>query len=435
MANHQYCDGVTRRDSVKAGVLGLTGLTLSGFLNAAAASDDAKARRKNARADSVLFINLAGGPAHLDSLDMKPDGPAETKGEFKPVQSKLPELVVCEHMPKYAAMADQYALIRGISHSSGSHPQGQSYISTGNRPSPALLYPSFGSIVAKEIAGRKDLPPYVAIPQSEWNAGYMGDGFAPFKTNAVPRPGKPFAVRGISLPEGISIEKVNRREQLLKDLDQTFRETDTDSQLLEALDTFGEQAYNMITSKRTQKAFDVGKEPESIQKQFQSGELGQSLLLATRLIEFGIPFVTVTNQGWDTHLDNFKGHQRLLPPFDAGLAAVTQALKDKGLLERTLVVAMGEFGRTPKINQNVGRDHYPRVNWCVMCGAGVKPGHLIGATDAAGESPTDDTKVSPDDIGATILSTLGIDHHTEYYTQTGRPVSLIPHGNVITELF
>jgi uncharacterized protein (DUF1501 family) len=425
----------SRRDSVKAGVLGLTGLTLSQFLRAAGADDKSKAKRKKAKADSVLFINLAGGPAHLDSLDMKPDGPSETKGEFKPIQSKLADLVVCEHMPKYAEMADQFALIRGISHTSGSHPQGQSYISTGNRPNPAVTYPSLGSIVAKEIPGHKDLPPYIAIPQSEWNAGYMGDAFAPFKTNAVPRPGKPFSVRGISLAEGVSIEKVGRREQLLKDLDQTFREADTDSQLLEALDTFSEQAYSMITSKRTQQAFDVAKEPDSITKQFQSDELGQSLLLATRLIEFGIPFVTVTNQGWDTHLDNFKGHQRLLPPFDAGLAAVTTALKEKGLLERTLVVAMGEFGRTPKINQNVGRDHYPRVNWCVMRGAGVKEGHLIGGTDKGGESPTVDTQISPDDIGATILHSLGIDHHTEYYTQTGRPVSLIPDGKVIDELF
>jgi hypothetical protein len=424
---------ITRRDSVKAGVLGLTGLTLPDFLRAANADSKAKAKRKNAKADAVLFINLAGGPAHLDSLDMKPDGPSETKGEFKPIQSKLADLVVCEHMPRYAESADKFALIRGISHSSGSHPQGQSYISTGNRPSPAVLYPSFGSIVAKEMPGHKDLPPYVAIPQSEWNAGYMGDAYAPFKTNAVPKPGKPFAVRGISLAKGVSIEKVGRREQLLKDLDKTFRETD--SQLIEALDTFGEQAYSMITSKRTQQAFDVGKEPDSIQKQFQSDALGQSLLLATRLIEFGIPFVTVTNQGWDTHLDNFKGHQRLLPPFDAGLAAVTTALQGKGLLERTLVVAMGEFGRTPKINQNVGRDHYPRVNWCVMRGAGVKEGHLIGSTDEGGVSPTADTTISPDDIGATILNTLGIDHHMEYYTPTGRPAILIPNGNVIEELF
>ena len=428
--SHKYCDGITRRNALQVGVVGLTGLTLSDYLRLANAES-----QKNSTADSVLFINLAGGPAHLDTLDMKPDGPAETRGEFKPIPSKLPGLQVCEYMPKFAEAADQFALIRGISHSAGSHPLGQSYISTGNRPSPAVVYPSFGSIVSKEMPGRPDLPPYVAIPQTEWNAGYMGDGFAPFKTNAVPKPGQAFAVRGITLADGVTVEKVNRREQLLKDLDTTFRNADTNSQLVEALDTFSKQAYNMITSTRTREAFDVSREPESISKLFDAGELGQSLLLATRLIEYGVRFITITNQGWDTHLDNFKGHRRLIPPLDAGLTAAVTALKEKGLLDRTLVVAMGEFGRTPKINKNVGRDHYPRVNWSAMAGGGVKSAQIIGGTDKGGESPDDDTQIKPDDIGASIFSALGIDHLKEYHTRTGQPVSLIPHGEVIENLF
>ena len=234
---------------------------------------------------------------------------------------------------------------------------------------------------------------------------------------------------------GITVEKVARRQKLLKEIDTAFRNVETNSQLLEAFDTLGQQAYSMITSKRTREAFDVSREPESISKLFDPNELGQSLLLATRLIESGVPFVTVTNQGWDTHLDNFKGHARLLPPFDASLTAAVTALREKGLLERTLVVAMGEFGRTPKINQNVGRDHYPRANWCLMTGGGVRPGQLIGATDDAGTGPTDGTDIHPDDLGASIFHALGIDHHNEYYTKTNRPVSLIPHGRVISELF
>ena len=429
MSNKHY-DGMTRRDVLRTGVLALTGMTLPNFLRLAHAGPTHKAT-----ADAVLFINLAGGPSHLDTLDMKPDGPAETRGEFSAIQSKLPGLFVCEHLPKTAAAADQFTLIRGISHTAGAHPQGQAYIATGNRPGPAVVYPSYGSVVSKELPGHADLPPYVAVPQTEWNAGYMGDAFAPFKTHASPKPGQPFAVRGISLASGVTLEKVRRRNQLLQELDTTFRAAETNSQLLEALDTFGQQAFSIITSQRTRQAFDVSREAESIRGLFGSDELGQSLLLATRLIEFGVRFVTVTNTGWDTHLDNFDRHRKLMPPLDSGVTATIAALSAKGLLDRTLVVVMGEFGRTPKINANVGRDHYPRVNWCVMTGGGVQAGRLIGGTDQKGEAPNDDTDIKPDDLGASIFHALGIDPHKEYYTKTGRPVGLIPNGRVIRELF
>ena len=426
----RYCDKITRRDSLQIGALGLSGFTTAGALQPVFADDAAKAT-----ADSVLFVNLAGGPAHLDTLDMKPDGPSETKGEFKPIQTNLPGLLACEYLPKFAKVADQFTLLRGISHTVGDHPQGQSYISTGNRPTPALRYPSLGSVVTKEKPGDADLPPYMAIPDTEWTAGYMGDAYAPFKTNAVPKPGQPFAVRGITLPDGLTVEKVSRREQLLSKLNRTFKEADRNSQLLEALDTFGQQAYSMSTSKRTIEAFDVSREPESIQSLFEPDDFGQSMLLSVRLIESGVKFITVTNTGWDTHTDNFAGHRKLIPPLDNAITATLSALLSKGLLERTLVIIMGEFGRTPKINQNMGRDHYPRVNWSLMAGGGVKPGQLIGATDAGGESPTEDTDIHPDDIGASILHALGIDHHKEYYTKTNRPVSLVPDGRVIGGLF
>ncbi|MBW3543347.1 MAG: DUF1501 domain-containing protein [Planctomycetes bacterium] len=429
---HRYCDGLSRRDALHVGWLGLAGLSLTDWLRFANAESQPA---QSSTADAVLFVNLAGGPSHLDTLDMKPEGPVETRGEFAAIQSKLPGLAVCEHLPKLAQAIDQFTLLRGISHTTGDHPQGQAYIATGNRPSPAVKYPSYGSIVSKERPGRPDMSSYVAIPQTEWTAGYMGDGYAPFQTNAVPRPGEPFAVRGLTLAPGVTLEKVNRREKLLKDLDVAFREADTDSRLLEAFDTFGRQAHSMVTSPRTRSAFDVSLETESLRGSFADDELGQSLLLAVRLIEHGVPFITVTNGGWDTHLDNFTGHQKLLGPLDAGVTAAVSALREKGLLERTLVVIMGEFGRTPKINPNVGRDHYPRVNWCLVTGGGVRPGQLVGATDEGGEAPTDETDIRPDDIGATILHALGIDHELEYYTETGRPVSLIPHGRVLHHLF
>jgi uncharacterized protein (DUF1501 family) len=274
----------------------------------------------------------------------------------------------------------------------------------------------------------------LAVPKTEWNAGYLGDSFAPFKTNAVPVPGKPFQVRGISLANGVTLEKVARRKQLLAKVDRRFRDADVDSQLLDALDKFGKQAHLMMTSPRAKKAFDVSLESENIQKLFSADELNQSLLLACRLFEFDIPFITITNQGWDTHLNNFVGHKRLMEPLDAGLPAVMETLKSKGMLERTLVIVMGEFGRTPKINPNSGRDHYPRVNWCLMAGGGVKPGQLIGGTDKGGEAPDDSTDITPDDIAATIYHSLGIDPLTEYHTNTGRPVMLVPNGRVMKQV-
>jgi uncharacterized protein (DUF1501 family) len=418
----------TRRTLLQAGLLGTTGL--AALLNRVRAEE----RNRAATADAVLFLNLGGGPSHLDTLDVKPDGPADTRGEFAVIDTKLPGLAVCEHLPRFAAIADQVALLRGISHTTGDHLQGQQYIASGNRPTPALSYPSYGSVVGRELETPADLPPYVAVPNTEWNAGYMGDAYGPFKTNAVPEPGRPFSVRGITLGEGVTIEKATRRENLLADLDGALADARRADPLLEALDTFGDRAHGMITSERTRAAFAVDREPESIRQLFAADELGQSLLLATRLIESGVRFVTVTNQGWDTHLDNFKGHARLIPPFDAGYTATLEALRQKGLLDRTLVVAMGEFGRTPKINPNVGRDHHPRANWCLFAGGGTKP-QLLGATDAGGTGPADGTELKPDDLGATLLHALGIDPETEYQTRTGRPVTLIPKGRVLHELF
>lgn len=425
---------ISRRSALQVGFLGGLGLSLPGFLKLTAANAEQAAPKKT-KADAVLFLNLAGGVSHLDTLDRKPDAPSETQGEFKSIQTCLSGFNVCEHMPKYAAKADQFTLIRGISHSAGAHPQGQSWISTGNRPVPALIYPSLGSVVSKEISSKPDLPGYVAIPKTEWNAGYMGDAYAPFKTNTVPRPGQPFQVRGISLPEGLTLKKVNQRQQLLDKLNRRFKNETTESQLLEALDQFGSQAYNMITSKRARTAFDVEQESKSIRNLFTPDEFNQSVFLGCRLIEYGVPFVTVTYAGWDTHTENFAGHRRLLPALDGGMTAGLEMLKQKGLLERTLIVIMGEFGRTPKINVNAGRDHYPRVNWCLMTGAGIKPAQFIGGTTKAGDAPDEGTEIKPDDIAATIYHSLGIDPLMEYFTNTGRPTMLVPHGRIMQELF
>jgi hypothetical protein len=431
----RFCDGVSRRDMLRVGLLGLTGMSLADHLALADDAQPSSGKPRQTLADSVIFVNLAGGPAHLDTLDMKEGLSSETKSEFSSIGSKIAGLQVCEHLPRIAGIMDQVTLLRGISHTAGDHPQGQAYLSSGNRPNAALAYPSYGSVIMKELPYEQDLPPYVAIPDTEWKAGYLGDAFNPFKTNATPEPGKPFSVRGLTFAPGVSLETVERRVKLLDDLDRRFATRASHSQLLEALGVFGRQAHEMITSKRTRAAFDVDSEPESIRELFAKDPLGQGLLLATRLIESGVRFITVTNSGWDTHLDNFSGHKRLLPPLDNAVPALLEALRAKGLLERTLVIVMGEFGRTPKINQNRGRDHFPRANWSMLAGGGVMPGQLIGGTDKNGAAPDDGTDLHPDDIGASIFHALGIDHLKEYHTRTGRPVSLVPKGRVIDGLF
>lgn len=427
MKQQRSCDGVTRRDALRLGVLGTLGLTWSDVLRARAESASSEPH-----AEACLFVNLAGGPSHLDTWDPKPEGPSESRGPFAAIDTQLEGLQVCEHLPEFAKIADRFCLLRGFTHSAGAHPQAQSYMSTGNRPGPAVIYPSFGSVMTQERPSRSDVPSYVAVPATEWNAGYMGDAFAPFKTSRVPTAGEPFQVRGISLAEGVSLEEVQRRDELLARVDRLFRDADAESPLLDALDQFGRQSHEMITSAHAQSAFDVSREPESIRNRFANDELGQSLLLSTRLIEHGVRFVTVTNAGWDTHTDNFTGHQRLLGPLDAGLAALLPTLAEKGLLEKTLVVVMGEFGRTPKINQNTGRDHYPRVGCALLTGGGVRTGQIIGGSDAGGEAALRED-ITPENLAASIYHLLGVDHHQEYET-AGRPIQLVAEGRVIPEL-
>jgi uncharacterized protein (DUF1501 family) len=424
------CSGPSRRDLLQIGVLSTLGLTLADYLRLRAANDTQPA------ADAVIFIHLQGGPAHLDTLDLKPGAPVAERGEFKPIASKLPGLPVCEHLPKLAQAIDQFTLLRGISHSAGDHGRANQYLFTGNPVSPAVAYPALGSVAIKERPARPDLPGFVAIPTSEMAPGYLGVSYAPFKTNAVPLAGKPFEVRGLALPEGVSVDKIKDRERLLQDLDTKLRQADTGSPLVEGLDRFGRQAQEMILSPRAREAFDISKESPPLTRMFAADEFSQSLLLAGRLVEQGVRFVTINSGGWDTHLDNFTSLKtRLLPPFDAGITALVQALAAKGLLDRTLVVAGGEFGRTPTINKNAGRDHWPRASWMLLAGGGVKAGQLIGGTDQKGHEPDSDTNLKPDDLAASVCHALGIDHHKEYQTRTGRPVYLVPHGKVIRELF
>lgn len=432
MAFALTCDGIKRRDFLKVGAIG-AGLSLSGYLRLAAAGEVTAARAK-----SAIFINLTGGPSHMDTFDLKPNAPSEFRGTFNPIKTNAPGVEISEHLPKLAQCADKFAILRGVTHTLGAHELGTEYVNTGSRPIPSLEYPGYGAVVTKELGGPQDLPPFVAIPNSNQRPGFLGVQYAPLNTTSTPRPGQPYGVRGISLGNGLTIEEVERRTSLLADLDKTFAAVESNSQLLTGLDRFSEQAHAIITSKRARAAFDVSQESPAFAKAFGETPFGMSCLLATRLIDSGVRFVTLTLGGWDTHQDNFtRLKTRLLPDLDTGLSALLSGLSEKGLLDSTTVFVTGEFGRTPKINTRSaegGRDHFPRCMFMVLAGGGVRGGQVLGESDETASAPKNEG-FSPDDVAATFYHTLGIDHTKEYHTNSGRPISIVRDGHVIQTLF
>ena len=291
-------------------------------------------------------------------------------------------------------------------------------------------------MVAKEFPSSPDLPGFVAIPsQGYQSTGYLGLEYGPFETGKTPVPGKPLDVRGLSLAKGVTLEEVERRQNILARYDNAFGDFTKEDKLLAGMDQFNRKAYAMMRSEKTRAAFDVSKESKPIADLFGAEGFSQSCLLATRLVESGVRFVTVNLSGWDTHSENFTSLKtRLLPALDGGLSGLFLALAAKGLLDTTSVFVTGEFGRTPKVNVRAGRDHYPRAMFCLLAGGGIKGGQVIGASDAKGEGPRD-RAITPDDVAASFYKTLGIDATKEYRTPSGRPVMIVRHGKIIPELF
>jgi hypothetical protein len=432
MARHQTCDRVQRRDCLKFGVMGVGGLTLGSYLRMASAGEI-----RNAKADRAIFIELPGGPSHLDTFDLKPEAPDTVRGTFKAIDTNVPGIRISEHLPNLAKCADKYAILRGVSHTLAAHQLGREYVNTGSRPLPSIEYPAYGSTIAMQLPTENDIPANVAVPRAGHSAGYLGIQYAALETNATPRFGQPFQVRGLATGQ-ISVEEIHRRQTLLSKLDKRFASAESDRQLLDGLDRFGSQAYSMITSARARAAFDISKEPASFADQFGEDSFGLSCLLALRLVESGVRYVTVQLGGWDTHQDNFtKLSQDLLPKLDVGLSALFNGLEQRGLLDSTAVLATGEFGRTPKINSRSaegGRDHYPRCMFMLMAGGGVRGGQVIGESDETASAPKHEA-ITPDDVAASFYHNLGIDPSIEFATETGRPITLVRDGNIIKQLF
>ena len=425
------CDGIARRDFLRVGALAGIGLGLPQYLALAQAGGV----HEGAKAKAAIFIRLNGGPSHMDSFDLKPEAPDAYRGEFKEIATNVPGIRICEHLPKLAKCADKYVILRGVSHNLAAHELGQLYLGTGNRPGPALRYPCLGSVVARELGAAADTPPFVAVPSEGADpSGYLGVAYGPLETGAMPQAGRPMEIRGLTLHDGITLADVERRQGMLEHFDRAFGDFTRKDKLLEGMDQFSQKAYAMMRSPKTRDAFDLGKESPAITALFGNSPFSQSCLLATRLIEAGVRFVTITLGGWDTHTNNFKSlRDTSLPTLDDGLSGLLQALEARRLLESTTVFVTGEFGRTPKVNDRGGRDHWPRAMCCLLAGGGFRGGQVIGASDARGEGPKD-TPISPDDVAATFYRSLGIDAHKEYKTPTGRPVMIVRNGTAIREL-
>lgn len=417
---------VSRRQFLQVGSLGAS-LSLSDYLRSADASDHRSDR-------SAVLVFLGGGPSHQDTFDMKPEAPAEYRGQFRPVQTSAPGVEICEHLPRLARLADRYAVIRGISHSLADHGLGTRYLMTGSLPTPVVDYPMYGSVVSKELPAPVDLPSFVSIERPVEGPGYLGAEYGPLSTGEKPRYGQPFRVRGITLDGTMTLSRYRQRRQLMKDIDTAFAEYEALDESVRSLDRFSDQAWQIISSSKARSAFDLTLEQEREVDRFGRHEFGQSMLLTTRLIEAGVKFVTVLLEGWDTHQDNFNQlGKQLLPSLDQSLSAMLDRLHERGRLDSTAVLVTGEFGRTPKVNGSAGRDHWSRAMCSLMAGGGVRAGQVLGATDDKAAGPAGDG-FTPDDLAASFFANIGIDPKTEYQANVGRPITLVRDGSPIPGL-
>jgi hypothetical protein len=381
---------------------------------------------------------LGGGPSHQDMWDLKPDAPEGIRSLFKPIPTKVPGVQISEHLPKTAQVADKVSIVRSLYHTIPAHGPASVFMTTGNKPTPALEYPSMGSLVAKLMKTEKGVPPYVSFGDLRGGragvSGYLGTAYNPFIVEGGGGRGGSFRVRGIQLPNGFTLDELEKRDKLFKGFDETFRSIDQSADLVEGLDAFHKQALEILRSDKSKKAFDLNLEAQQVRDRYGLTPFGQGVLAARRLMEAGVRFVTISLGGWDTHAQNFdRMSKRLLPSLDQTLSALVEDLHARGLLDSTIVYCAGEFGRTPKINKNAGRDHWARSMAVMLAGGGLKRGYAHGSTDSQGMAPATDP-CTPDDLCATIFHCLGIDPHTELTTSTGRPIQLFREGRIIEKL-
>jgi hypothetical protein len=432
---YRCCDGINRRSFLRTGALMLGGMSLSGLLRrqamAAAAGEEVKDI-------SVILFWQGGGPSQLDMWDMKPDAPSEFRGTFNPISTSLDGLQVCEHMPRIAKIANKLAVMRSVTHGDSGHQSATHTLLTGYKPTndiPANEAPSYGSIIAKEMGARVEgFPAYVAVPTAPKCSGaaYLGVAYNPFETQGDPN-SPDFSVQNLKVPKGLTLDRLENRRALMTHFDTLRRDIDS-SGLIGGMDTFAQQAYNIVTSPKVQGAFDISKEDEATRDLYGRTTWGQNTLLARRLIEAGVRFITIDVGGWDTHSNNFEHLKtKKLPQFDQAYAALIEDLDRRGQLDRTLVLNWGEFGRTPRINKDAGRDHWSNVFSVVMAGAGLKRGIVVGESDSRAEFPKE-RPISPQDVLSTMYHQLGINQTKEYVNDAARPVPILNIGEPVKEI-
>lgn len=447
----EFCDGLNRRDLLHAGALSFLGLSLPQFLAAkeAGAVDGKKDR-------NCIFLFLVGGPSQLDTFDMKPDAPAEIRGPYKPIRTNVPGMQISEIFPRTAKVADKFAILRSMFHTAaGVHDTGHQMMQTGRLFLNGMEHPHAGSVLGYMKGTRNNLPAHVIVPKPigptggnmphGQNAGFLGKEYDPFIVGANPAE-ENFQVPDLLPPDYISSVRLDRRRTLRQAVDQSIKHLES-SETARLLDSTFESAYNMVSSPEAREAFDLSREPEKLRDSYGHNKFGQSCLLARRLIERGVRFVTVNmfetvfNEiTWDIHgsapfspiecYDNLVG-----PMFDYGYSALLRDLDERGMLEDTMVVAMGEFGRTPKINPAGGRDHWPQCWSILFAGGGVQGGQVIGSTDSIGAAPVD-RPTSPAEVVATVFHSLGLDLEHELVAPGGRVFPLVDFGvKPVYELF
>lgn len=446
MANFRNCEGVTRRNAVQLGVGALLGTGLVNSLRAVGESQHS-GKGPVPTAKRCILIWMDGGPSHFETFDPKPDAPAEFKGEFGSIPTSVAGVHYSEHMTQLAGMLDDCAMIRSIRHNQGNHGAGNHYMMTGAPPRIPVgcgafvsFHPSMGSVAARQLGKDNGLPPYFSLPRMSRSGGpnFLGARYAPFVVADDPNRAA-FQVRDVALPKGLSEDRFGVRTGLRQQVDRMVRLNDeAAADPVAAFDQYFEQGYNLVTSPEAQAAFDIEQESGATRTRYGRNPFGQRCLLARRLVEAGVPFVTVYDGGWDHHRDIFGLLGKRLPGWDNSVAALIGDLKDRGMLEDTLVVALGEFGRTPKLSvlsdaTKAGRDHWANAMSVLMAGGGTPGGTVVGATDRKGYSAVDRV-LSPENFVSTIYHKLGIDPGQILYTPQGRPTHLVSDPTPIREL-
>lgn len=427
-------NGLNRRGFLHVGYLGGLGLSLSEMLRMEAAAEQKFYESKEGTAKSVIFIFLPGGMAHQESFDPKPYAPVEYRGPMNSIQTNVEGIRLNEMWKQTATVADKIAIIRSMTHGEAAHERGTHNMFTGYRPSPALSFPSMGSVVAHEYGPRNDLPPYVCVPNqpNEFaGTGYLSSSYAGFSIGADPARGD-FKVRDLNLPGGVDENRFTTRRQMLDAVNEHFVSKEK-SDALDAVDTFYQRAYAMVSSQKAREAFDLNKEDAKTRDAYGRNQAGSRLLLCRRVVEAGVRFVTTTYGGWDMH-DNIEGGiKRSVPQFDQAYAALIRDLEQRGMLDSTMVVIASEFGRTPKINGTAGRDHWPKVFSVVMAGGGIRKGIVYGSSNSTASEP-EENALGVEDWATTIYHCMGITADKELMAPGDRPIEIVNGGKVRRDL-